>query len=81
VAANLKYLSWLRKRLAYLPRRVPEECILSALRPDQALDGKTAEEIKSELKDVLTEGGEFNGDEILHFRSFKSISFPLTTRI
>lgn len=76
VAANLTYLSWLRRRLAYLPRRVPEECILSALRPDRVLDDKTAEEIKSELAKELTGGGEYSGGEILTFQKLQINKLP-----
>ncbi|CAJ0727676.1 MULTISPECIES: ATP-dependent nuclease [Ralstonia] len=66
VTAQLNYLRWLRKRVSYLPRLVPEHVLLAAMEPKGGHEDKTAKQAKVALKGLLTKGSKFepSGDEL-----------------
>lgn len=55
---QLDYLAWLRKRVAYLPRMVPEHIVLEALDPGQGHAAKSPAEAKAALREKLADGAD-----------------------
>jgi predicted ATPase len=56
--AQLEYLTWLRKHVAYLPRKVPEHIVLEALDPGHDHGAKASAEAKAALRVKLADGAD-----------------------
>jgi len=56
INSHLEYLAWARKRLAYLPKRCPEQILLDAHDPQLGADCKDAQDAKDQLRIFLTQG-------------------------
>lgn len=54
IQSSLGYLSWVRSRLAYLPKLCPEEILLDSMDPNGKAGVKTSQEAKDTLKGILT---------------------------
>lgn len=58
VQARLEYLKWVRKHVAYLPRKRPEEIPLSAFNPDIDYSALSKEDCKNAFRALLTDGAD-----------------------
>lgn len=77
ISANLEYLKWLRKRLAYLPKNNPEEIIVKALSAGQG-PNSSGDNYKETLKSILMDGSniEINAKEIEVLARVKIAKIP-----
>ncbi|MET3512422.1 putative ATPase [Pseudacidovorax sp. 1753] len=78
IDAQLAYLAWLRKHVAYLPRHVPEHIVLEALDPENEHYKKSAAAAKKTLRDFVGEGldVQWTGPEYLGMLKFKIAQIP-----
>jgi energy-coupling factor transporter ATP-binding protein EcfA2 len=58
VRMRLQYLKWLRKHVAYLPRKRPEEIPLAALRPGTDYSALNQHACKEAFRQLLTDGAD-----------------------
>lgn len=56
IESQIAYLRWASKRLAYLPKRCPEQILLDSLDPITAGKAKDSKHAKELLRGILTEG-------------------------
>ncbi|MBF8674846.1 ATP-binding protein [Pseudomonas fulva] len=56
IQSHLDYLAWAKNRLAYLPKRCPEQILLDAHAPKVGASCKDAQNAKDELRVFLTKG-------------------------
>ncbi|MCO7515744.1 AAA family ATPase [Pseudomonas guariconensis] len=54
--SQLGYLDWASNRLAYLPKRCPEQILLDAQAPEIGATCKNAQDAKTKLRNFLTQG-------------------------
>jgi hypothetical protein len=56
--ARLRYLKWVRKHVAYLPRKQPEETPLSAFQPGPDYSAMSKKDCKDAFRKLLTDGAD-----------------------
>lgn len=79
VNSQLGYLAWLRKRVAFLPQKLPEQILLEHYEPGQGHADNTRDEVKEALVHLVTEGedvGEYGAAEILTWAKLKIAKIP-----
>lgn len=78
ISATLEYFSWLRKRLAYLPKSNPEEIIINAFNSDVTLHKSKNNNYKHILKSMLMDGAniEMDAQEIEALARVKIAKIP-----
>ena len=71
--AQLGYLAWLRKHVAYLPRQVPEHIVLEAIDPGHDHVAKSSVDAKIALRTKLADGAdtELSASEFLALAKVK----------
>lgn len=76
ISARLEYLGWLRKRVAYLPKRCPEQILLDYLDSKAGKAAKNSQQAKAALHQLLTEGAEISGAEMVGLEKVKIAKIP-----
>lgn len=76
VNAQLEYLGWLRKRLGYLPKRCPEEVLLSVKQPGSDFSEKSAAQVKEELRKALAGEAEVSGSDLIVLQKVEVAKIP-----
>lgn len=76
--ANLNYLAWLRKRVAYLPKRLPEQIVLDAFMPEGNYTNASSEACKTAFKRLLTQETEvdLSANDIIVVAKIKVAQLP-----
>jgi hypothetical protein len=77
--AQLDYLAWLRKRVAFFPKNLPEHIILEALEPGKGHADAKPKEAKAALKTLVSDGVDvdLNGDDIITLAKVKIATLPI----
>lgn len=78
ITAHLDYLNWLRKRLNYLPRNLPEHIILEAFEPDQGHSETNSKDAKAALINLLSHGTqiELSADQVTTLATVRIAMIP-----
>lgn len=78
ITAHLDYLNWLRKRLNYLPRNLPEHIILEAFEPDQDHSETNSKDAKAALINLLSHGTqiELSADQVTTLATVRIAMIP-----
>ncbi|SEA50169.1 ATP-dependent endonuclease [Variovorax sp. YR216] len=79
IQAQLEYLDWLRKHVAFLPRKLPEHILLEALDPGKNHAATNSKDTKIAFKNFLAEGsdvGEPSAREIVAWAKLKVGKIP-----
>jgi predicted ATPase len=58
IQAQLKYLAWLRGHVDFLPRKLPEQIILEAVKPGKGHANATSKDTKKAFKAMLADGAD-----------------------
>ena len=76
--AHLDYLSWLRKRAAYLPRNLPEQVVLEAIEPGRGHAAASSKDTKKTFKRMLAAGVdiELSAAEVITLARLKIAALP-----
>ncbi len=76
ITAQLEYLKWLRKRVAYLPKYCPEQILLNALDPKAGQAVKNAQQAKDALRTLLAGNVSVSGSEMVVLAKVKVANIP-----
>lgn len=78
IAANLGYLTWLRKHLDFFPRKLPEHIILEAFEPAKGHADANTNDSKAAFKKLLSEGAdiELKADQIAALAAVRIAKIP-----
>ena len=77
--AQLDYLRWLRRRVAFLPKHLPEHVVLIALKPGEDHANKSSKDAKHSLKELLAEGSDvdLSSSDMIAIAKVKIGNLPL----
>lgn len=78
INAQLSYRAWLRKRLSYLPKMMPEQIVLNALSSETDDSNLNPEEIKKVFKNFICDDSDldFNAEQLLTLAIVKISKIP-----
>lgn len=76
ITAQLEYLKWLRKRVAYLPKYCPEQILLNVLDPKAGLAVKNAQQAKDALRKFLAGNVNVSGADMVVLAKVKVANIP-----